>query len=107
MYDRLCLGLSDSDIKERINSGMPYTIRMLVPEGVTTFKDMIHGKVVFNNNLIDDQVLMKSDGFPTYHFANIVDDYTLNILFKISTNSIYVSYHHFLKIDLFTLIISS
>ena len=79
MYDRLCLGLSENEIKERINAGMPYTIRMLVPEGITTFKDMIHGKVVFNNNLIDDQVLMKSDGFPTYHFANIVDDYKMGI----------------------------
>jgi glutamyl/glutaminyl-tRNA synthetase len=54
-------------------------IRMLVPHGTTEFKDIIHGKVVFNHNVIDDQVLMKSDGYPTYHLANVVDDYLMKI----------------------------
>ena len=52
---------------------------MRVPEGATEFKDLIHGQMNFKNSVIDDQVLMKSDGFPTYHFANVVDDYTMRI----------------------------
>lgn len=52
---------------------------MLVPHGKTEFKDIIHGKVVFDNNVIDDQVLLKSDGYPTYHLANVVDDYLMKI----------------------------
>jgi glutamyl/glutaminyl-tRNA synthetase len=52
---------------------------MLVPHGMSEWKDMIHGKVVFNNNVLDDQVLIKSDGFPTYHFANVVDDHLMKI----------------------------
>ncbi len=52
---------------------------MFVPHGVSEWKDMVHGKVVFNNNVLDDQVLIKSDGYPTYHFANIVDDHLMQI----------------------------
>ena len=78
-YDRLCLGLTEEEVQEKIDAGVPYTIRMLVPEGLTTFKDMIHGKVTFNNTQMDDQILLKSDGFPTYHLANIVDDFTMGI----------------------------
>lgn len=78
-YDRHCLGLTEEEVQEKINAGESYTIRMLVPEGTTSFKDMIHGNVNFNNNLIDDQILMKSDGYPTYHLANIVDDYLMGI----------------------------
>ena len=52
---------------------------MLVPHGLSEWKDMVHGKVVFNNNVLDDQVLIKSDGYPTYHFANIVDDHLMQI----------------------------
>lgn len=54
-------------------------IRMLIPKGKTEFKDLIHGKIVFDNSTVDDQVIMKSDGFPTYHFANVVDDYMMRI----------------------------
>ena len=52
---------------------------MLVPHGVSEWRDLVHGKVVFNNNVLDDQVLIKSDGYPTYHFANIVDDHLMQI----------------------------
>ena len=52
---------------------------MLVPKGKTEFKDLVHGKVIFDNDSIDDQAIMKSDGFPTYHFANVVDDYLMRI----------------------------
>lgn len=54
-------------------------IRMRVPKGKTIFKDLVHGKVVFDNSVIDDQVIMKNDGFPTYHFANVVDDHLMGI----------------------------
>ena len=52
---------------------------MKVPKGKTMFKDIVHGKVVFDHNVIDDQVILKNDGFPTYHFANVVDDYMMGI----------------------------
>lgn len=52
---------------------------MLVPTGSTEFKDIVHGKVVFNNSTVDDQVLLKSDGYPTYHLANVVDDNLMKI----------------------------
>lgn len=78
-YDRLCHGLSESEVRERVESGEPYVIRMFVPRGKTEFRDLIHGKVIFDNDIIDDQVLMKADGYPTYHFANVVDDYLMRI----------------------------
>ena len=52
---------------------------MLIPRGKTEFKDLVHGKVIFDNDTVDDQVILKSDGFPTYHFANVVDDYMMRI----------------------------
>lgn len=52
---------------------------MKVPKGKTQFKDLVHGKVVFENNVVDDQVIIKNDGFPTYHFANVVDDHLMGI----------------------------
>ena len=52
---------------------------MKVPKGKTVFKDIVHGKVVFDHSVIDDQVILKNDGFPTYHFANVVDDYLMGI----------------------------
>ena len=55
----------------------PYVIRMKVPKGVTEFQDLVQGKVVFDNDTLDDPVLMKSDEFPTYDFANVVDDYLM------------------------------
>lgn len=78
-YDRLCLGLSEEEVQQKIDAGEQYTIRMLVPEGETSFIDLIHGKVTINNSQLDDQILLKSDGFPTYHLANIVDDYLMGI----------------------------
>jgi len=52
---------------------------MKVPKGKTTFKDIVHGKIIFDNKEVDDQVILKNDGFPTYHFANVVDDYLMKI----------------------------
>lgn len=78
-YDRFCHGLSEEEVKERVDSGEPYVIRMLIPRGKTEHKDIIHGKIVFDNDSVDDQVIMKGDGYPTYHFANVVDDYLMRI----------------------------
>ena len=78
-YDRFCFNLSESEVKERVASGEPHVIRMFVPSGVSEWKDLVHGKVIFNNNVLDDQILIKSDGYPTYHFANIVDDHLMQI----------------------------
>ena len=50
-----------------------------MPKGKTILKDIVHGKVIWDNKDIDDQVILKNDGFPTYHFANVVDDYLMNI----------------------------
>lgn len=80
MYDRKCLSLTSEEIKTKIAAGEPYVIRLKVPrDGMTEFDDLIRGRVVFENNVIDDQVLLKSDGFPTYHLACIIDDHYMKI----------------------------
>jgi nondiscriminating glutamyl-tRNA synthetase len=80
MYDRTCLKLTSEEIQERINRGEKYVIRQKInTEGFTEFDDLIRGKVKIQNNLLDDQVLLKSDGYPTYNFANVVDDNLMQI----------------------------
>jgi glutamyl-tRNA synthetase len=79
-YDRHCLALSDTDIHEKIAAGIPHVVRMKVPDSTTVkFRDLIRQDVEFSSELIDDQVLMKSDGYPTYHLANVVDDHLMGI----------------------------
>lgn len=79
-YDRACLGLSQSEINERIERGDPYTIRLKMPDKQKIFvDDIIRGRVEFQTLIIDDQVLLKSDGYPTYHLANVVDDHLMKI----------------------------
>jgi glutamyl-tRNA synthetase len=79
-YDRLCRGLSEEEVGDRLVRGLPFTVRLKVPtEGETRFDDLIRGPVVVRNSEIDDQVLLKSDGFPTYHLANVVDDHLMRI----------------------------
>lgn len=79
-YDRTCLHLSENEIRENLNSGKPFIVRMKVPDDVSvTFKDIIRGDLEFNSKQIDDQVLIKSDGYPTYHLANVVDDHHMCI----------------------------
>jgi len=78
-YDGKCRRLNKSESDERAKKES-YVIRLAVPEsGETSFPDLIRGEVSFQNELIDDQVLIKSDGFPTYHFANVVDDHLMQI----------------------------
>ncbi len=79
-YDGHCRSLTEEDIKAKLEAGEPYVIRLKMPyEGETVIKDRLRGEVRFENNKIDDQVLLKADGFPTYHLANVVDDHLMNI----------------------------
>ncbi|KAK3808965.1 MAG: hypothetical protein JOS17DRAFT_822385 [Linnemannia elongata] len=78
-YDRKCSNLSKQESQERAEKGESYVIRMKVPDGKTVVHDKVHGKVEFMNKEVDDSVLMKSDGFPTYHLANVVDDHLMGI----------------------------
>lgn len=76
MYDRTCCDLPKDDVEKRIAAGEKYVIRMKVPhEETVTYEDGIYGTLTFKGHTIDDQVLMKSDGFPTYHLAHVVDDH--------------------------------
>ncbi|KAF2069769.1 hypothetical protein CYY_008908 [Polysphondylium violaceum] len=80
LYDRHCLKLSREEIQTRLDRGDAHTIRLKIPhEKTTKFTDVVKGNVSFQNHLIDDQVLMKSDGFPTYHLASVVDDHLMGI----------------------------
>src|SRR5580698_6858142 len=79
-YAGTCRALSAAQIDENIAAGKPFVIRMKVPtEGSTTFTDELRGDITFDHFNVDDQVLMKSDGFPTYHLANVVDDHLMHI----------------------------
>ncbi|MBD3300470.1 MAG: glutamate--tRNA ligase [Candidatus Moranbacteria bacterium] len=80
MYDRKCCDLTDKEIQKKIEKGEKCVIRMKIPKGrVIEFKDMVRGKLRFESDLIDDQVLLKSDNFPTYHLAVVVDDCLMEI----------------------------
>lgn len=80
MYDKKCRGLKEEEIKANLEQKMPHVIRLRVPEGgATAFDDVIRSNVSFENSVVDDQVLLKSDGFPTYHLANVVDDHLMAI----------------------------
>ncbi|MBI3967702.1 MAG: glutamate--tRNA ligase [Chloroflexi bacterium] len=79
-YDRFCLGKSEEQRRAEGDFSEPPVVRMLVPnEGETSFQDLLRGEISFKNELIDDQVLLKSDGFPTYHLAVVVDDFLMQI----------------------------
>ncbi len=79
-YDKHCLNLTQDEIDNNLNNKLPYVIRLNIePDKEISFTDIIRGEVTFNTNIIDDQVLIKSDGFPTYHFANVVDDHLMKI----------------------------
>jgi glutamyl-tRNA synthetase len=79
-YDRHCLGLSKDEIQEKLANGEPYVIRQKMPDaGTTSFDDAIYGVITVDNNTLDDQILLKSDGLPTYNFANVIDDHLMKI----------------------------
>jgi glutamyl-tRNA synthetase len=80
MYDKRCLFLPPDEVKKNLDSGSPYVVRMNVEkDNIVTVNDLIRGTVEFNSNTIDDQILLKSDGYPTYHLANVVDDHLMAI----------------------------
>lgn len=78
-YDGHCRHLSPEEIQKNLDAGVPYVIRQIIPEGKTTFQDAVYGEIVVDNSELDDQVLLKSDGLPTYNFANVVDDHLMGI----------------------------
>ncbi|MFA6877537.1 MAG: glutamate--tRNA ligase [Fusobacterium sp.] len=79
-YDGHCRSLSKEEVKTKLDAGDPYVIRLKMPyEGQTIVHDRLRGDIVFENNIIDDQVLLKADGYPTYHLANVVDDHLMKI----------------------------
>ncbi|RPI15521.1 MAG: glutamate--tRNA ligase [Ignavibacteriae bacterium] len=78
-HDRASMNMTDDEIKEFISSGKEYTIRFHVPDGVTEFDDLVHGKTTFSNSGIDDFVILRSDGTPVYQIAVVVDDHDMNI----------------------------
>ena len=87
VYDKHCLHLSKDEIEEKLKSGIPYVIRQNNPtEGTTTFHDDIYGDITVDNLELDDMILIKSDGFPTYNFANVVDDHLMGITHVVRGN---------------------
>jgi glutamyl-tRNA synthetase len=79
-YDKHCLSLTKEEVEKNLESKVPFVVRLNVEKNkIVAFKDEIRGKVEFDSSTIDDQVLIKSDGYPTYHLANVVDDYLMEI----------------------------
>ncbi|MBE6635291.1 MAG: glutamate--tRNA ligase [Ruminococcaceae bacterium] len=79
-YDRHCRDLSAEEIEAKLASGVPFVIRQRMPlEGTTTYTDCVFGEITMNNSELQDQILMKADGYPTYNFAHIVDDYLMGV----------------------------
>jgi glutamyl-tRNA synthetase len=79
-YDRRALKLTPGEVKAKLDTGVPAVVRMKVPEATTVaFDDIVRGRVEFSSDRLDDQVLLKSDGYPTYHLANVVDDHLMGI----------------------------
>lgn len=78
-YDRRCLVLTEKDIEKKLANNQPYVIRFKMPTGQVVFTDLVRGEITFDNELSDDPVILKSDGFPTYHLAAIVDDHLMEI----------------------------
>ena len=86
-YDKHCLRLSKEEVEANLAAGLPYVIRQNNPtEGSTTFRDDIYGDITVDNSELDDMVLIKSDGYPTYNFANVVDDHLMGITHVVRGN---------------------
>ena len=86
-YDKHCLSLSKEEIQANLDAGLPFVIRLNVPEeGETSFEDEIYGNICVPNAELDDMILIKSDGFPTYNFANVIDDHLMGITHVVRGN---------------------
>lgn len=87
IYDKHCLGLSKEEVEAKLAAGVPYVIRQNNPQtGTTTFHDEIYGDITVDNGELDDMILIKSDGYPTYNFANVVDDHLMGITHVVRGN---------------------
>ncbi len=87
VYDKHCLSLSKEEVEAKLAAGVPYVIRQNNPTtGTTTFSDEIYGDITVDNSELDDMVLIKSDGYPTYNFANVVDDHLMGITHVVRGN---------------------
>lgn len=87
VYDKHCLHLSKEEVEAKLAAGVPYVIRQNIPnEGTTSFEDEIYGKIEVPNAELDDMILIKSDGYPTYNFANVVDDHLMGITHVVRGN---------------------
>ncbi len=87
IYDKHCLQLSREEVEEKLSEGVPYVIRQNNPQtGTTTFHDEIYGDITVDNAELDDMILIKSDGYPTYNFANVVDDHLMGITHVVRGN---------------------
>ena len=87
VYDKHCLSLSQEEVEAKLAAGVPYVIRQNNPtEGTTTFSDEIYGDITVDNSELDDMILIKSDGYPTYNFANVVDDHLMGITHVVRGN---------------------
>ena len=87
VYDKHCLHLSKEEVEANLAAGKPFVIRQNIPnEGTTTFHDELYGDITVENAELDDMILIKSDGYPTYNFANVVDDHTMNITHVVRGN---------------------
>ncbi len=86
-YDKHCMNLSKEEVDKKLAAGLPYVIRQNNPvEGSTSFEDVIFGTITVDNGELDDMILIKSDGYPTYNFANVVDDHLMNITHVVRGN---------------------
>ena len=86
-YDKHCLSLSKEEVAANLAAGMPFVIRQNIPtEGTTTFTDALYGNITVKNEELDDMILIKSDGFPTYNFANVIDDHLMGITHVVRGN---------------------
>ena len=87
IYDKHCLHLGKEEVEKNLAEGRPFVIRQNIPmEGTTTFHDELYGDITVENAELDDMILIKSDGYPTYNFANVVDDHTMNITHVVRGN---------------------
>lgn len=87
LYDGRCSKLSQEEIAEKLKNNTPYVIRQKMPkEGISVVNDLVYGEIKVENKVLEDQILIKSDGYPTYNFANVIDDHLMNITHVIRGN---------------------
>ena len=79
-YDRHCRNISKDEVEKNLKAGLPFVIRQKMPlEGVTSYTDMVYGEISMNNSELQDQILIKADGFPTYNFCHVIDDHLMGV----------------------------